>query len=295
MVNAADGDHYAAGDVLDEAAERRAFQEAVAEWRRSSSGGNNNNSGSNNSASSSAAGADLTSAGGGLWQNPFAAAAAHDNNDCDAAGAAVVSQKQQQPSGLKGGDLVDEEEAEKAAFRAAVADWRSGGAAKVAIVREYLPNGGGAAAAATATATAAAKGPQRVAVTSGTSTLGGEPGAASVQILQPRGGASAAAGASLMQGALDEEQEHREFVRAVEAWRTRGSGEDGKRSSSSAMQSLAEQLSQQLELEQRAAAERLQQQKRAAEERLRQVRLTAVLQRPLSLSQLLHLQLYDYV
>lgn len=66
-VNAADG------DVLDEEAERRAFTEAVMEWRRmgkaeSSGSSNQLSSGINNSHSS---GSSSNTGGGGMWANPF--------------------------------------------------------------------------------------------------------------------------------------------------------------------------------------------------------------------------------
>lgn len=102
IINAADA-------PIDEEAERRAFQEAVMEWRRMGQG------------SSQSEVADSRPADGGMWSNPFA-------QSVDDSQVGTTSHSAKAPSSLADGAL--DEEKERAEFAAAVAAWRTAGAAK---------------------------------------------------------------------------------------------------------------------------------------------------------------------
>lgn len=261
MVNAADGvNSY---DVLDEAAERKAFQDAVAEWRKSAGVKSNEEQSSTN------ANADENfnaSNGGGLWQNPFAGPST-SNNSSDQ-------------------DVLDEEE-ERRAFQAAVADWRTGNnnggtSSKVTIVREYKGEKSGIKSgdildeAAEQRAFQAAVSEWRGTSETNSNSIGHSnqdthktKSESTVNVGNHNGGA-------LLEGSLDEEREHAEFVRAVNAWRVKHSqndkdGRDGSTALSSlAAQQVAAQLSKDLESEQAAATERIRKQKEEAEKRIRE-------------------------
>jgi len=72
----------------------------------------------------------------------------------------------------------------------------------------------------------------------------------------------------LLEGELDEAREHEEFVKAVESWRKNGSSSDPLAMSA---QKIAEQLSNEMEMEKESSSKRLQMQKEDAQRRLVEV------------------------
>lgn len=74
-------------------------------------------------------------------------------------------------------------------------------------------------------------------------------------------------GARLGDGQLDEEQEHKEFVRAVEAWRT------GQPVVTAAVHSTVERLKSEFEAEQQSTVLRLQREKEEALKKWEEVEL----------------------
>lgn len=112
-VNLADG-------VFDEAAQHRAFQQAVMEWR-------NGGASATATQSSTSAGATLAAAGGegdGMWHNPFAPSGGDEPKEAGAG----------ERGKLLGGEL--DEAAEHEAFQRAVEAWRRGEAPAAASASE---------------------------------------------------------------------------------------------------------------------------------------------------------------
>ncbi|KAJ1438183.1 hypothetical protein B484DRAFT_444780 [Ochromonadaceae sp. CCMP2298] len=215
MANAADD------DVMDEAAERKAFQQAVAEWRREDE---------------QAAAAGLPKqplriereyqkapAGepGNMWTNPFGAPAADP-------------------------EMLDEA-AERRAFQQAVAEWRGSGST-------------GAGSDPPANPPTRTIPPGRKSTT-GTTTHG--------QTLDNSDNEADSEGPA--SSPLDEQKEHAEFVKAVDAWRNRDAP-TGK-ASSGAGATLAQQLARELESEGEASSLRLRLQKEEAKRNLQQANL----------------------
>jgi hypothetical protein len=102
-----------ADEPMDEAAERRAFAEAVAEWRSAGQGG------------------EKAAASDGMWSNPIGAGV-NDADDREAHSMGTSSAPASAPAVVRGGgmSLADgqlDEAKERAEFAAAVAAWRGGG------------------------------------------------------------------------------------------------------------------------------------------------------------------------
>lgn len=75
----------------------------------------------------------------------------------------------------------------------------------------------------------------------------------------------------LIDGVLDDEREHEEFVKAVESWRKNGSSGSDPTAAAMSAQRVAEQLSKEMEMEKEASSRKLQVQKEDAQRRLMEV------------------------
>jgi len=297
MVNAADGDSSSSSsDVLDEAAERAAFQEAVAEWRRqdqvaaavaTAEGGGGGGRGirivreylGGSAATPAAATAGhsaslaAAAAGGGdagMWNNPFAPSVS--------------------TAGGGGGEVLDEA-AERRAFQAAVAEWRGGRSVSgAAATHSSAPSAAAAVSVTTSTttttttttATASANTARKMHLGGGGKVPVNDSDIDDDEVENDPATSNSPAVAAVGEGMLDEEKEHQEFVKAVNAWRNRGQGNSGAESSSSSSSggaaagmgvSVAQQLARELEKDREMSAMRLKQQKEDAQNRLREANL----------------------
>eukprot|EP01032_Pedospumella_encystans_P022955 gene22955-26000_t len=262
MVNPADNEP---GGLLDEAAERQAFAEAVAEWRRAdaeaAAAGTKkplviereyltgpSSSGKSGAGVGTSFGEE---AGGmGMWKNPFAPAAA-----------AVEDSKK----GYVDGDVLDEA-AERKAFQEAVMEWRRGPTtaapkASSASNSTSQPKAATTSASATTTTYTARPQPSRGMNDSFESDHG--------YSSPSRAGAKAGESGTLLQGQLDEAREHEEFVKAVDSWREGKSGPTGTKPTSTA-QALADKISLELESAKEAMSQRMQKQREEAEKRIQE-------------------------
>eukprot|EP01032_Pedospumella_encystans_P021486 gene21486-24372_t len=265
MVNPADNEP---GGLLDEAAERQAFAEAVAEWRRADAQAAAAGTKKplviereylTDPSSSCKSGAGVGTsfgeeAGGmGMWKNPFAPAAS-----------AVEDSKK----GYVGGDVLDEA-AERKAFQEAVMEWRRGpttAAPKVSSASNSTsqPKAATTSASATTTTYTARPQPSRGMNDSFESDHG--------YSSPSRTGAKAGESGTLLHGQLDEAREHEEFVKAVDSWREGKSCPTGTKPTSTA-QALADKISLELESAKEAMSQRLQKQREEAEKRIQEANL----------------------